>query len=85
MSDVTAELDRLIDRLEPSVNQGPASGDAIDAVLAASPRTTAVRSLRNDPVVEAFRRELVDGLIRVDTLNRLLGLVNTVVTALLAR
>lgn len=89
MSDVTAELDRLIERLEGASSTTAAApaaaGDAIDAVLSSPPRATAVRSLRRDPVVETFRRELTDGLIRVDTLNRLLGLVNTVVTALLTR
>lgn len=86
MSEVTAELDRLIDQLDsPEPGAGVAGADAIDAVLASPPRVTAVRSLRRDPVVETFRRELTDGLIRVDTLNRLLSLVNTVVTALLAR
>ena len=85
MADVTAELDQLIDKLDGVVEVTGGASDAIDAVLASPPRSTGVRSLRRDPVVETFRQELVDGLIRVDTLNRLLGLVNTVVTALLAR
>lgn len=86
MAEVTAELDQLIEDLDGAVERTAAdTPDAIDAVLAAPPRASGVRSLRHDPVVEAFRQELVDGLVRVDTVNRLLGLVQTVVTALLAR
>jgi len=59
------------------------SGDAIDAVLASPARTTAVRSLRSSPEIEAFRQALVDGLIRVDTVNQLLRLVNEVVGQLI--
>lgn len=59
-------------------------GDAIDAVLASSPRTTSVRSLRNDDAMNRFRQELSDGLIRVDTVGKVLRLVNTILTYALA-
>ena len=59
------------------------AGDAIDAVLASPARTTGVRSLRSSPEIEAFRQALVDGLIRADTVNRLLRLVNEVVGQLI--
>ena len=70
----------LLDRLEESI---PKAGrkDAIDAILAGEPRTTAVRSLRDHEVVQQFRRELSDGLIRADTAKKLLGLIHTVVEA----
>jgi hypothetical protein len=70
----------LLERLEESIPQ-PRRQDAIDAILANEPRTTGVRSLRDHEVVQQFRRELSDGLIRVDTANRLLGLIRTVVEA----
>lgn len=58
-------------------------GDAIDRILSAGDRETAVASLRDSDVVNAFRDELTDGLIRVDTANRLLGLVSQIIARLL--
>lgn len=83
MPSLTDELDRLMDVLDGEIERQPDVGDAIDRVLASPRRRTTVRALRNDPVVEAFRQELVDGLIRVDTAGKLLHLLNTAVTALL--
>ncbi len=88
MSDVTKELDRLLGQLDTAVEQkaaarAPLGGDAIDDVLASPARQTAVRSLREAPEVEAFRNELVDGLIRADTANQLLRLVALVVERML--
>lgn len=60
------------------------SADAIDRALAAPSRQTAVVSLRQSPVVQMFRQELTDGMIRADSVNRLLRLVNEVVARLLA-
>lgn len=88
MSDLTQELNRLLGRLESAAERriaaarGP-GGDAIDRTLDAPARETAVTSLRDSPEVEAFRSELVDGLIRADTANRLLRLVATIVEAML--
>ena len=59
------------------------AGDAIEAVLASPARATAVRSLRDSPEIEAFRQALVDGLIRADTVNKLLGLINEIVGQLI--
>jgi hypothetical protein len=70
----------LLERLEESIPQSKRK-DAIDAILASEPRTTGVRSLRDHEVVQQFRRELADGLIRVDTANKLLGLIRTIVDA----
>ena len=70
----------LFDRLEESIPK-PKRRDAIDAILAGEPRTTAIRSLRDHEAVRQFWRELSDGLIRVDTANKLLGLIRTVVDA----
>jgi hypothetical protein len=82
-------LDELIEQLdgaETAADGGPTkpAADAIDRVLGSTPRTTNVRSLRDDATVDAFRRELVDGLIRVDTANQLLRLLSQVVGAVLA-
>ena len=72
MSDINGELDRLLDKLEPSA---PRSADAIDRVLQSPARTTAARSLRDDEVIRRFREEVTSGLIRVDTVRQLLGLI----------
>lgn len=85
MPNLTEELDRLIDDLDRRIESDPAAADAIDLILAAQPWETRVRSLRNDASVEAFRRELMDGFIRVDTVNGLLSLVHTVITSLMTR
>jgi hypothetical protein len=60
-----------------------ADADAIERELSSAPRTTSVMSLRDSQVVETFRSELTDGLIRVDTVNRLLRLVNEIVLRLI--
>jgi len=70
-------LDRLISTLDAVMRKTP--HDAIDAELAAPPRVTAVRALRDDPIVQQFRQELIDGLIRVDTAQRLLALIEQAV------
>ncbi|MFO0972758.1 MAG: hypothetical protein U1A27_04865 [Phycisphaerae bacterium] len=71
---------------DPSGSAAPkiaaAGGDAIDAVLAGAPRTTAVVSLVDSPVMQKFRQELTDGLIRVDTVNQLLQLAALVLSKL---
>ena len=85
MPTLTEELDRLVHTLETGTAPAAGPADAIDAVLAAPARTSDVRGLRHDPIIEAFRRELTDGLIRVDTAHQLLSLVNTVLTTLLTR
>jgi len=82
MDDVTETLDSLLERLEVSVTRARRH-DAIDAILAGSPRTTQVASLRDHEVVRRFRQELSDGLIRVDTAHRLLMLLRTAVDAAL--
>ena len=80
MANNADQLHALLTRLEESLPKAKQK-DAIDAILAGEPRTTAVRSLRDHEVVQQFRRELSDGLIRVDTANKLLGLIRTVVEA----
>jgi len=76
------KLMALLERLEESIPH-PRRKDAIDAILASEPRTTGVRSLRDHEVVQQFRRELSDGLIRADTANKLLGLIRTIVDAVM--
>jgi hypothetical protein len=83
MSGVTEELDRLVAELDAATADAPSQPiDAIDAVLASPPRETKVSSARDLPEVQAFREELVNGLIRVDTANRLLRLIAEVVARL---
>lgn len=79
---VTQVLDELTAALE-GAGRRRGGGDAIERTLSEPGRSSAVRSLREAPEVDAFRQELIDGLIRVDTANRLLQLLNTVVTRLL--
>lgn len=76
---VLAELERLMHTLALTVTDERATGDAITQELASPARTTAVSRLRHAPEVEAFRQELLDGLIRVDTANRLLRLVDRII------
>ncbi len=93
--DILSELDRLIETLggavaraahaspvqnSPAATPSPVMPrDAIEAVLASPPRQTAIAPLREAPEVQAFRDALLDGLIRVDTANRLLRLVNDII------
>ena len=80
---VTGQLDRLLNTLESALRES-GTGDAISRELAAPQRQTQVVSLRQAPETRAFREALIDGLIRVDTVNQLLRLVNEAVVRLLA-
>ncbi len=80
-SEATKVLDDLMMTLEKAGQRE--DGDAIDAVLAREPRSTQVVSVRQAPEMEAFRRELTDGLIRADTVNQVLRLLNEWITRLL--
>jgi hypothetical protein len=71
--------EEAVDQLEAVADNVPRMADAIDAELARPARVTSVTSLRHDPTVEQFRQELIDGMIRVDTVNKLLGLIAEVV------
>ena len=83
-SDVTRVLDELVATLEGKAGDARDRGraDAIDAVLASRVRTTDVKSLREAPEVVSFRTALTDGLIRADTANQLLRLVQALVARL---
>ena len=84
MNTATQILDDLLGQLEKASDQQTTNqaGDAINDVLQSPARTTAVRSLRDAPEIATFRDELIDGLIRADTANRLLRLVAMVVERL---
>lgn len=82
MPEDAQQLDRLLSRLAEALHRRERHGDAIDRILDGKPRRTEVRSLTNDASIKAFRRELIDGFIRVDTANRLLGLIEEVVATL---
>ncbi len=82
-SDATKVLEDLMTTLEAAEQKSGGKGDAIDAVLSETPRTTQVTSGRQSPEMEAFRRELSDGLIRVDTMNQVLRLLNEWIIRLL--
>ena len=83
-NDSTRILDDLLSTLEIKLAARPtqAHTDAITAILNEEPRRSAVVSLHSAPQVEAFRQGLIDGLIRVDTANRLLRLINDIVIRL---
>lgn len=86
------KLDQIIDQLDqtagaaapPATGAAPATGDAINRVLDAPPRTTAVKSLRDEPVMQQFRQELTDGLIRADTVRQFLAIIQQVLSAALS-
>jgi hypothetical protein len=87
-TDTNRILDDLLATMEKieqntAAQQAQSGGDAIDRTLASPPRTTNVRSLRDSLEVRAFRQALTDGLIRADTANQLLKLVDRVLTTLL--
>lgn len=83
-NDAAGILDELLDTLEVKLTAQRERGprDAIEAILGAEPRSTRARSLRDAPEVVAFRQALVDGLIRVDTVNGLLSLLNQLIVRL---
>ena len=85
MLPATDSLDRLIDLLARRAQFDSTPGDAIDKALASAPRMTNVCSLKDHPDVKQFRQDLIDGFVRVDTANRLLQLLSTIVTAMTAR
>jgi len=58
--------------------------DAIDEILAASPRSTSVNSLADHESVKQFREEVTNGFIRIDTARRLLSLIQVAVEVALA-
>lgn len=91
MANVTEALDRLVGAADQAAaGDGGATTpaqrarDAIDEVLEGPRRTTQVVSLGQSEVVAAFRRELADGFIRIDTVNQLLRLVSAVIERLSA-
>ena len=77
-----ADLEALVSRLDAGLGSGKRR-DAIDAILASSPRTTQVESLRDHEAIQRFRKEFADGLIRVDTARQLLGLIRVAVDAVM--
>ncbi len=84
MSDLNTELDRLLETLETApapTAAPPRAPDAIDRVLASAPRVAHARSLRNDEIVQRFRAEMESGLMRVDTVRQLLGLIRMALEA----
>ena len=78
MSEIDKTIDDLLTRLDTSITD-KGRGDAIDQILAASPRTTGVASLAEHDAVAQFRSELKDGFVRVDTARRLLTLIQVAV------
>ena len=83
MDEVSDSLHALLRSLEDAIRKRRGQ-DAIDRILGGEPRHTRVRSLRDHEVVNRFRQELVDGLIRVDTANRLLGMIRDAMDAALS-
>jgi len=86
MSTYDEELNALVRAMDGWLTRagaGAGEGDAINDILSSPRRETATRSVRHHEAVEAFRRELSDGLIRADTANQLLRLIGTVLARLL--
>lgn len=88
MNTTTESLDRLIEQLSARASTAAPTagrGDAIDEVLSSPPRQSDVPDLSRHPVVQQFRRDLIDGFIRVDTARQLLDLLSLVVSTLAVR
>ena len=83
MTPASQEWDRLIDMLSSRLAAAGRPLDAIAADLAAPARTTDVRRLNEHPVMQAFRSELSDGLIRADTARQAIGLLARMVEHLM--
>jgi hypothetical protein len=80
--DATVKVfDEVIERLDGVVRvlRSGGGGDAIDRVLAEPARQTRVESLRDSEIVQRFRDDLIDGLIRVDTANQLFRLISQII------
>jgi len=77
-------FDEAVERLDAVMGllRSGGRGDAIDRVLLEPSRQTRVESLRDSEVVQQFRNDLIDGLIRVDTANQLFRLIAQVVSLL---
>ncbi len=81
------ELDKTINILFAQLDnklETDGKRDAIDEILLASPRETAVASLANHEAVKQFRQEATDGFVRVDTARRLLTLIQVAVEVAIA-
>ncbi len=88
MNTITEPLDRLIEQLSAKASAPTAAadrGDAIDGILSGRPRQSGVPDLHQHPAVQQFRRDLIDGYIRVDTARQLLELLSLLVGTLAAR
>jgi hypothetical protein len=79
----TKDLDALIEKIESIARAASAQGgDAIDKILASPGRETQVKSLRDTEVVSRFHKDLIDGLIQIDTANQLFRLIRTILDQL---
>lgn len=74
---MSESLERLLDRLDARL--GVAEGDAIERVLGGEPRTTAVTSLRDHEAMRRLRRELAVGAVQLDTVTRVLSVLERAV------
>ena len=92
------ELDQAIQHeSEHEANESPAiagaaesvthSGDtdALDVILGSPKRSTQVTQLRNSDVVQQFRRDLLNGTVRIERLIKFLTVVGAVVKWILKR
>jgi hypothetical protein len=80
MGTASDTFETLLGELEAGIQQSR-TPDAIDEILSSEPRKTKVKSLRDHEVIQQFRQELSEGLIRVDTAGHLLELLRTVFAA----
>ena len=79
------EIEKLLEMLEKApVRPSAVAGDAISAELARPVRRTAVQAIRDSAEYLEFQQAKADGLIRVDAVHQLLGLINTVVGLVVA-
>ncbi|MBI1826147.1 MAG: hypothetical protein HY287_04230 [Planctomycetes bacterium] len=82
MSKLIQTFNELLSHLDQQI-QKPQNKDAIADILGAPPLGTKVQSLHDLDVMQQFRRELSDGTIQMDTLHQILGLVSSIMKAVI--
>jgi hypothetical protein len=80
--DDLTRFDEAVKTLAAAAGRATTAADAIDAILAAPPRASNVKSLHDAPAIQAFRTELAAGMVRAETAIRVLDFAAQLVNLL---